>query len=180
MKEKIVLKPFTHNDVPYKVKWINNPEINQFLHYKLPLNEKDTYRWLEKIYGDNERCDLSIYLDDKPVGIIGLLHITENDAEIYITIGEKNCQGKGIAFESLKKLCIMAFEKYKLHELYLFTETGNERAVHLYQKFGMKLVGTVKGDVQNREGKLVDRYKFSIALKDYEEKHGYYSRNTDI
>src|SRR5690625_7719301 len=85
----IKLRKFKVEDIPYKVKWINDSENNQYLHYDLPLEEGKTLAWFNSIKTRSDRADYTITCNDEPVGIIGLLDIDENNkkAEYYITLG---------------------------------------------------------------------------------------------
>lgn len=100
----ISIRKFKEEDIPYKVKWINDERNNKYLHYDLPLREDKTLEWYNKIKDRNDRADFTITYDNEPVGLIGLLNIDHNNkkAEYYICIGEDSYKGKGIA----KKLLI--------------------------------------------------------------------------
>ncbi len=37
---KITLRKFIREDIPLKIRWINDPANNRFLHYNLPLKRR--------------------------------------------------------------------------------------------------------------------------------------------
>ena len=98
----ITIRKFEAKDIPLKVEWINNPLNNRYLHYNLPLKEDETYRWFERNQNRIDRYDATIEADGIAIGLIGLLDIDFQNykAEYYITIGNREYLGKGIAFQA--------------------------------------------------------------------------------
>jgi RimJ/RimL family protein N-acetyltransferase len=161
-------------DVPLKVRWINDPENNEFLHYDLPLREDATAEWFRKVSTLDNRLDMTILYDGIPVGIIGLLQIDRKNhcAELYITVGEKNCKGKGIAQEAIRELLRIAFTELELNRVYLTTEIGNLPAVRAYEKVGFTREGHLREVLRKPDGSYVDIYSYSILKKEFVERYG--------
>lgn len=157
----VKLRKFEEKDVPYKVKWINDVENNQYLHYDLPLLEEKTYIWLANTKDRKDRYDAVIECDGVPVGIIGLLNITDRKAEYYITLGEKEYKGKGVAKEATSILLKYAFNSLNLEEVYLYTEEENIVAQKLFEKCGFEKQFLEKNSALNR-GRAVNRYYYKI------------------
>lgn len=179
----LTLRPFSHKDVPLKVKWINDPANNQYLHYSFPLEKNATHLWLDRVQKMGTRCDLTIISDNNPIGIIGLLNIDKKNrksAELYITIGEHAYRGKHLAREAMQILCKKAFTEFMLDEIYLFTETKNCAAIHSFENFGMTQVELRKNDAVNQHGVLVDRYMYRITKREFEAKYGNFTANTNL
>lgn len=170
----ISLRKFSPDDIPHKVRWINDPVNNRFLHYDLPLKEDTTYQWFERVKDSETRLDLTILQDDIPVGILGLLQINRKNssAELYITIGEPSCKGKGIAGEAMQQLLKTAYGKLGLHRIYLLTETDNLAAVRAYEKFGFVREGCLRDELLDRNGHFVSRYVYSMLKEEFEELYG--------
>ena len=57
---KVSIRKFEEADIPNKVKWINDPRNNVFLHYSLPLEEEKTRIWFEKNRHRIDRYDAII------------------------------------------------------------------------------------------------------------------------
>ena len=72
---QITLRKFEEKDIPAKVRWINDPHNNQFLHYDLPLEEEKTRNWFINNKDRTDRYDAVIEADGVPCGLIGLLGI---------------------------------------------------------------------------------------------------------
>ena len=170
----ISLRKFSREDIPYKVRWINDPANNRFLHYDLPLKVEETLQWFERTKDSETRLDLTITQEDIPVGILGLLQINSKNgsAELYITIGEPSCKGKGIAAEAMRQLLGIAYGELGLHRIYLLTETANLAAVRAYEKFGFVREGCLRDELRNRNGHFVSRYVYSMLKEEFEERYG--------
>lgn len=70
----VSIRDFTVADIENKVKWINDPQNNTYLHYDLPLDAERTKEWF--YHKNNEiRQDCVIEYNQNPVGLIGLLSI---------------------------------------------------------------------------------------------------------
>jgi len=160
------IRPFTENDISNKVRWINDSENNKFLHYDLPLAEDKTRVWFHKNEGRRDRYDTVIEYDGNPVGIIGLLSIVDGRAEYYITLGERQYRGKGIARDASILLLEYAFGELGLQEVYLYTEVDNIPAQKLFEKCGFVKHRLDKNSAINR-GKLVDRFYYSITASEF-------------
>ena len=57
------IRKFEKRDIPNKVKWINDPENNTFLHDGLPLEIGKTEAWFEKNQDRTDRYDAVIEAD---------------------------------------------------------------------------------------------------------------------
>lgn len=158
---KVSIRRFEYGDIENKVKWINDDENNRYLHYELPLEVEKTKDWYLKIKDRQDRYDAVIEYDNIPVGIIGLLSINNEQAEYYVTLGEKKYRGKGIAKEATYLLLEYAFSELKLRKIYLYTETENLAAQRMFEKCGFIKTGLAEKSAVNR-GKLVDRFFYQI------------------
>lgn len=164
--ESVSIRKFEEKDIPNKVKWINDPKNNQYLHYDLPLTEEGTKVWFLKIKDLTDRYDAVIEYDGAPVGIIGLLNIKNGKAEYYVTMGEADFKGKGIAKRATLLLLNYAFIERKLSEIYLYTEVDNIPAQKLFEKCGF-IKGEIFKDSAVNRGKSVDRYYYSVLSSDW-------------
>ncbi len=170
---KVTIRKFRFEDIALKVKWINDPENNQFLHYDLPLEYEKTCAWFEKNKGRTDRYDAVIEVDGIPVGLIGLLSIDQKNqkAEYYVSMGEAGFKGQGVASKASKLLLEFAFRFLKLEKVYLYTETGNVVAQKLFERVGFQKEGILKNDLYSR-GRFVDRIAYGITKATYLLSHG--------
>lgn len=164
----ITIRSFQKEDIPYKVKWINDEENNQYLHYDLPLREDKTRLWFETLHDRVDRVDFTITYNTQPVGLIGLLNIDQKNkkAEYYICLGEQEFKGKGIANIATDLLIRESKIRYGLQKIYLYTEVDNIRAQHFFEKIGFKKEGLLKNDLIYN-GRNIDRYAYGLDVKSY-------------
>ena len=137
---RVEIRRFREEDIPDKVRWINDPANHAFLHYDIPLTEENTALWFRRIKDAPDRLDCVIVADGMPCGLIGLLHIdpVRGDAEYYVTVGEPALKRKGVAFAASGLLLSHAFASLGLREICLYTETGNLPAQRLFRKLGFE------------------------------------------
>lgn len=168
----INLRLFNKSDVALKVKWINDKDINTFLHYDLPLCPDRTLNWFNKIMSDSSREDYVYEITTDtgrvPIGLIGLLGIDNRSrkAEFYIVNGEKEYWGKGLASQSTELFLKHVFLKHNLNKVYLYTEVDNVPAQNLFEKIGFQEEGLMKEDLIYM-GKKIDRYYYAIYREDF-------------
>ena len=167
---QVSIRRFTKGDIKDKIRWINDERNNQYLHYDLPLEYDKTVSWFEQAAGRSDRHDAIIEVDGKPVGLIGLLNIDQKNgkAEYYITLGEQEYKGKGIASKASTLLLDYAFNQLDLNKVYLYTEVANITAQRLFERIGFKKEGLLKDDLWVG-GKGIDRYFYGICRFDYQQ-----------
>ena len=107
------------------VSWINDDRNNQFLPDDLPLNLESTYKWYLRNQQLTGRYDAVIEYEGKPVGVIDLLPIKDGRAECYMTLGDQEYKGKGIAKEATRHLLDYGSSILRFDEVYLYTEVDN-------------------------------------------------------
>ena len=172
----VSIRKFEKRDIPNKIKWINDPANNAFLHYDIPLEIGKTEVWFEKNKDLTDRYDAVIEADGTPVGLIGLLSIdhTNKKAEYYVTLGEREFLGRGIAGRASRLLLEYAFAELSLNRVYLYTEVDNTAAIKSYERIGFRREGLLKNDLFSK-GRFVDRYVYGITKKAF-----YHRQDTPI
>lgn len=162
---EIALRLFEEHDIAQKITWINNPFINQHLHYDIPLSYEKTLDWFH--HKDNsKRLDCVIEYNGIPVGLIGLVSIdrSHNKAEFYISMGEPAYMRHGIATYATQLLLDYAFNTLSLHKVYLNTDGENFKAHRLFEKTGFQREGYFVDDMIHR-GQYIDRIRYAIVKK---------------
>lgn len=165
---KVGIRKFQEEDIPLKVKWINDEKNNKYLHYDLPLKEDKTLEWYKRIKNRTDRADFTITFDGEPAGLIGLLNIEFDrlQAEYYICLGEEKFKGKGIAKMATDLLIRKADELYGLKKIYLFTEVDNIPAQKLFEKCGFVKERKIVNDLLYK-GKYIDRFYYVLDVEKY-------------
>lgn len=166
-KPEVSIRPFRLEDVPRKVQWINDPRMNQHLHYQIPLNEADTRNWFLK--KDNaHRRDCVIEYRGTPAGLIGLLSIDElsRKAEYYISLAAPEFEHRGIASAATALILDFAFHGLGLNKVYLNVDAENEAACRLYERCGFQCEGLFRQELLHH-GRLIDRKRYAILRESF-------------
>ncbi|UCZ52954.1 GNAT family N-acetyltransferase [Bacillus shivajii] len=165
---QITIRKFQEDDIPYKVKWINDTNNNKYLHYDLPLREDKTLQWFKSLDDRDDRIDYTITYSGKPAGLIGLLNIEfeSMEAEYYICLGGEEFRGKGIASIATDLLIKKAYKELNLKKIYLYTEVDNIRAQKLFEKCGFEQEKLLRNNLFYN-GKHVDRYLYILDVENY-------------
>ncbi len=169
-ESRIYLRLMEEKDIPYKVKWINDPEVRRSLNFDYPISEIGTKHWLNQVALDNGRRDFMVCLieNNVPIGYGGLLNIDmkNSKAESYMGIGDKDYWGKGYGKEVRQALLRYAFQELGLNRVYSLVWSKNERMINLNIKVGLEIEGLLKADVFSH-GEYRDRYIMSILRETY-------------
>ena len=165
---EIKLRPFTRADIPDKIRWINDPRVNRYLHYELPLEREKTERWFDSVKDRTDRYDAVIEAEGRACGTIGLLSIDRKSgkAELYVALGEPELGGRGIASKACRLLLDYAFEVLDLNRVYLFTETENLPAQRLFERIGFRKEGCLRQEILSH-GVLADRFVYGILREEH-------------
>ncbi|RYF82170.1 MAG: GNAT family N-acetyltransferase [Chitinophagaceae bacterium] len=127
--------------------WLNDPELKA-LTLTPDFSKQDQQRFYESLCIRKDYWIKGIEEEGKPVGAMGLKHITNRDAEYWGYIGERNYWGKGIGAFMIKQAKDKA-RQLSLSSIYLRVSSGNERAKRLYEKMGFQK--TEEGPIEKYE-----------------------------
>jgi diamine N-acetyltransferase len=136
--DRIRLRAVEPSDLDEVMRWINNPEVTQFLAVgRMPVSRAEEERWLAERPANERRLTIET-LDGAYVGAAGLheIDLVDRSAEVGIVIANERNWGKGYGRESLALLADLAFQTLNLHRLYLRVYAYNERAIRVYEKAG--------------------------------------------
>lgn len=167
--KNISIRPITESDLQMKVDWINDPDINKYLHYEIPLCLDKTVAWFQRASKDNTRYDLIIETTGKePIGLIGLTGINQRyqTAEFYIAIGNKNFWGKGIGTEATSLINDWAFNSLGIYKLWATIRAENKAMIAMMKKVGYQVEGTLREE-RVVDGKRVDIVRMGLLKKEF-------------
>lgn len=153
---KISYKKLTREHLPYRMKWLNDPEVNRFLGHQVRNGTDEEFhrKWFSDYENDDSREIFMIESDGKIIGQVGLLDINLQDknACLYILIGEKSCWNQGLGSDAIKFILDYGFNKLGLHKIWLEVHVRNTNAIKLYKKFGFQQEGLFKDNVSYEDG----------------------------
>jgi diamine N-acetyltransferase len=133
--EQIRLRAMEKEDIPYFVKWLNDPEVRQNISLVNPLSLAEEEEWYADVLKSPpfER-PLSIEIQPDPKKEAWVL--VGNYAEIGIQIGEKKYWDRGFGTRAVQLLVGHGFQTLNLHRVWLRVYETNSRAIRAYEKAG--------------------------------------------
>lgn len=158
----VTIREFIEKDIENKIKWVNNPENNKYLHYELPLEFEKTKNWF-KNKNNKSRYDAVIEYNDVAVGLIGILNINNGIGEYYILLGENFYTKKGIAKKASQLIIEYGKNILKLNKIIGYTELKNESMRKLFLSLDFKEKEILKEYWMNR-GEKVDVYIYEYEF----------------
>lgn len=138
--QDIFLRRMEEEDLPYKVQWINDEEVNETLLFDFPFSLSETKEWYKRTHFNRSRWDFVVVENNtnKVVGMTGLINLSQRhkNAQFFITLGDKSIWGKGYSKQVIPLVLEFAFCELGLEKVYLFTLENNEKARYIYEKIG--------------------------------------------
>lgn len=169
MLNNIKIRKHLPKDIPYRVKWLNNPKVNKFIGEEIgqKTNLKKEKEWFANYQKAKNKKFFTISNNSKPIGFFGLSNISKSNknADLFIAIGEDDHRGKGVGKIAMKFIIDYGFKKLKLHKINLGVVKDNIPAVKLYQSLGFVIEGEMKDEVFYK-GKFHDFLSMAIFRGD--------------
>ena len=120
-----------------------------------------------------DKTDFAIEANGILIGHCGLFNIddTSRQAELGITIGDKDYWGSGYGREAVSLLLDYAFRLRNLHRVWLEVHAENERAVRAYRACGFVEEGRQR-EHKWLAGRYVDNVLMGILRREWQEREG--------
>lgn len=147
----IKIRKHLQKDIPYRVKWLCNPEVVRFIGDE--MGQKTTLakqkKWFANYQKDKNKKFFTICDGTKPIGFMGFSNIskTNKTANLFIAIGEDEYRGKGNGKIAMQWLLNYGFTKLKLHKINLGVIKNNLNAFKLYKSLGFVIEGRWKEEL---------------------------------
>lgn len=177
--KKTILRPISESDIPFFIKWINDPEVAKFIARHWPLMELTEKKWLEKKAESDDSIVLVIEtLEGKPIGIMGIDKIdwVNRTAITGALIGEKAYWGKGFGTDAKMQLLNYAFNTLGLRKICSEVISFNGRSVAYSKKCGYIEEGRKRQQIF-REGKCWDMVLLGVFKEEWLPKWQAYNKN---
>jgi RimJ/RimL family protein N-acetyltransferase len=170
--KRLSMRPLTKEDIPLFLRWMNDPEVNQFLAAYLPVNEQDEHDWLEQLHKKkNEEIILGIVdvKTNKLIGSMGIHRINWKDrtATTGAVIGDKRYWGKGYGTEAKMLLLNYAFNTLNLRKICSFAYSYNKRSVAYSKKCGYKVEGAQRQHIF-KNGRYWDLINLAVFKRNWQ------------
>jgi RimJ/RimL family protein N-acetyltransferase len=149
---QVILKELTISDYSIKyLNWMKDKKINEFTEQKLvKQNKKKILDFIKEKRNSKKEFLYGIYLklgnNSKHVGNIklGSINFYHKNAYISYFIGDKNFWGMNIATISIKKVLLIAKNKFKLKKITACTYKINVGSMKVLKKNGFSLEASFK------------------------------------
>jgi RimJ/RimL family protein N-acetyltransferase len=142
MAEEEILRPATLEDSAAWHRW-RHAGRDSFVD-GLPFSSETHSGWYEGKLHDPRSRLWTVLHEGQPVGMIGLNNIDhrQQSAEIAWVYIEPETRGIGTA--AVRAVLRLAFRELNLHRIYLTVLAENGRAIHCYQKAGLREEGRLR------------------------------------
>lgn len=169
----IRLRAVEREDLPDFVRWLNDPDVKQYLLLYTPLSIAQEERWFE---GLAERTNDYVFTVDALIedqwvhlGNTGLHKIDwKNRSAIFgIFLGEKRYWSQGYGTEVTRTILRFAFHELNLNRIALEVFAFNPRAIRAYEKAGFRHEGT-RRQALFHDGQYHDAHWMAILRQEFE------------
>ena len=167
---KVILRPLDkETDLEACQRWINDPEVRQYLKRFLPTSKQTESEWLDSLGKKTDDIVLAIEtLDGKFIGTMGLHKIDWKDrtAITGALIGDKTYWGKGYGTDAKMVLLDYAFNQLGLRKICSSVLPFNKRSLRYNLHCGYKVEGIQKKQIF-RDGKYRDKLLLAVFQEDW-------------
>ncbi|MBU0647685.1 GNAT family N-acetyltransferase, partial [Patescibacteria group bacterium] len=104
----IKIRKHLAKDIPYRVKWLNNPQVNKYIGDE--IGQKTTLKkqkeWFKNYQKTKNKKFFTICDNSKPIGFMGLSSVSakNKNADLFIAIGEDDYRGRGFGRAAMQWL----------------------------------------------------------------------------
>ena len=144
--EKVRLRPVREDDLPHFQRWLNDPDVLQWLTLpKGPTIEEERLWW----EAEQRNPDDIVWAIEALNGrLLGDLALRPNPlgrwADLGIFIGEKALWSRGYGTDAVRTILRYAFAGMRLNRVSLTTDELNARALRCYEKCGFVREGLLR------------------------------------
>lgn len=146
----ISYEPHSEAVIEQRVAWLSDPAVGGWFNgYREHGTTLEAQReWFNGYLQDDKRDFYTIVADGRPIGVVGLTDIDRENqqAELFIMIGEADFRGKGIGQQAVKHIVHYAFTTLGLHRVGLHVSANNVAAIACYRKAGFQEEGRLRND----------------------------------
>lgn len=144
MTKSIQLRIAEIEDAPFLHTLFNDPKVIDYW-FEEPYVSR--HQLEEQIKKQDKETRLFIITDraEVQIGLVAFYFINgrHRHAEFAIALDPAH-QGKGYATKATRLALAYAFNVLNLYKVYLIVVVTNEKAIHIYEKFGFKTEGVLK------------------------------------
>ena len=132
----ITLREYSQEVLDRSWEWLNDPEIKE-LTLTPDLDKEVQQAWFQSLQKKKDYYIRSVWYKDKPIGVMGIKHLTDKDGETFGYLGEKEYWGKTIGVQGLQYMIDYA-KSIKLESLYAIVLKENINSYKLMRRLGFE------------------------------------------
>jgi RimJ/RimL family protein N-acetyltransferase len=171
--DSVALRRHAPGNLDAFMRWYSDPEVARLTRYQDgPMRPGEIERFFTSRALGPESLSLAVHLRDsnRLIGTCALSQLDhENGSALYhITIGEKDCWGRGYGTEATRLMLDHAFGTLSLHRIGLSVFSFNERAIRSYLSVGFVTEGRAREAIW-RDGRWWDEVTMSVLHSDWLE-----------
>jgi RimJ/RimL family protein N-acetyltransferase len=151
--KRTILRPLLESDIPLLQKWVNDPDVRQFVKRVFPATEIDEREWIESLRKKaGKDIVVMIEVKGKPIGVMGIHGINWKDriATTGAMIGEKTYWDKGYGTDAKMVLLDYAFNTLNLYKIMSRVHAFNKRSLAYSLHCGYKIEGRLIRQIFSR------------------------------
>jgi RimJ/RimL family protein N-acetyltransferase len=163
---RVVLRRHVPDNLRAFERWYADPDVARLTRYQDgPMRPDEIERFFtSRVVGpDSLALAVHVRASNRLIGTCAFSQLDgDNGSALYhITIGEKDCWGRGYGTEATQLMLRHAFESLNLHRIALSVFEFNERAIRAYARCGFIVEGRSREAIW-REGRWWDEITMSI------------------
>ena len=173
--ERIKLVPTKREYIGSYLKWINDPEITQYLVIFRPMTKEMEESWYDNLNNRENDFLFAIVIpieneEDFLIGNCGIHQVNWKDrlGVLGIMIGEKDYWGKGYGTEAIELLLDYGFNTLNLNRIELLVHDFNHKAIKCYEKLGFVKEG-LKRQAMFINGEYHDTFIMGMLSQDWKK-----------
>lgn len=170
MGKRVYLRPVEKNDLELVTRWINDPEVTQFLTVAYPMTLASELGWYEGLSKKDTDVVLVIALveNNRPIGITGLHKINHINgvATTGSFIGEKDLWSRGYGSEAKMLMLDYAFNTLNLRKVCSQVYSTNPRSKRHLEKCGYQEEGVLRAHAY-RNGIYIDIHEMAVFKDEF-------------
>jgi RimJ/RimL family protein N-acetyltransferase len=170
------LRAVEPEDAERAYRWINDPEVTQFLMARYPFSLAAERDWAAAAAKPNEFGEARFAIETRDgvhIGLCGLHRGRPEDrlADLGIMIGEKDYRSQGYGTDAMLTLLRFAFYEMNLNKVTLGVFEINPRAMAVYKKCGFVEEGRGREE-HYQDGRYIDVVRMGVLRREFDALHG--------
>jgi RimJ/RimL family protein N-acetyltransferase len=170
--EMIRLREYRREDIPLRLKYINDPDVGGYLtpDVPYPMTLHEELKWFESLtaVSDTYKFAIETLEDNQFIGGCSIIGVDWKNSvtAIGIFIGSKDHRGRGYGTDALKVLIKFIFMQMDINKIRLTVYSYNQQAIRCYEKCGFKVEGVLRQEIF-KDGKRYDKIAMGIIKEEY-------------